>query len=73
MKYIKVTNEIYTDENTKYCDPKLGWLDATPEKYYPEIGDGVFEYLKEKISHAIGLHYTFGQPYCVVCLKKQKI
>jgi hypothetical protein len=62
MKMIKVTNEIYTDHNSSYKSGKA-WIPATPEPLYPN--------LYESIIHTLGFHFTFGQPYCVVCLKKQ--
>ena len=63
MKIIKVENEIYKDPNTAvHIDGK--WENATPEAYEPN--------LIEKIRHnVLRQHFTFGQPYCVVCLKKE--
>lgn len=63
-KIIKVKNEIYTDPNTA-IKVNGQWKEAHPEPYYTNI--------LEKIQHDIfRQHFTFGQPYCVVCLKKLK-
>ena len=63
MKYIQVTNEFYTIPNASGQDPKTGKL--TPIR--PELYDCN---LKEWIIHNImKKHFTFGQPYCVVCGK----
>ena len=62
MKYIKIKkDEIYTSENNAVLDTKTGkWLPAKPELLHPS--------LKERFIHAIlRKHFTFGQPYCVMC------
>ena len=61
---IEVQDEIYTDPNTSY-EKDGKWVPATPEPYPPTI--------LENIAHALGQHISFGQPYCVICLKKEKL
>ena len=63
-KHIKVTNEVCTSMDTAYySSEKNGWLPASPEPYPTTI----FEWIDHNI---LGRHFTFGQPYCVVCLRK---
>lgn len=62
MKYINIRkDEVYTDANTVYLDSSTGkFIPAKPMLYSPD--------LKEWIIHNIfRKHFTFGQPYCVVC------
>lgn len=62
MKYIKVRkDEIYTFGDTATLDTStMQWKPATPELYSCN--------LKEWFIHAVlRKHFSFGQPYCVVC------
>lgn len=61
-KYIQVNEkELYTLQNHAVLNMRTGkWEPASPELYSPSI--------KEWFTHNIlGQHFTFGQPYCVVC------
>lgn len=57
MKYIKVMNVRYTDPSVSTPNGP-----ATPMAYPPNPWEGFI--------HWLGFHFTFGQPFCVVCLKK---
>lgn len=60
-KYIKVRkDEIYTAENVAILNAYTEqWETARPELYDCN--------LFEAIQHKLGYHFSFGQPYCVVC------
>lgn len=60
-KYIKVKKEKWSDPHQAVLDKKTGqWKPAYPELYEPNF--------IERIKHdVLGKHFTFGQPYCVVC------
>lgn len=59
---IKVIEEEYTSPDTAVCvDGK--WMPAKPELLSPNI--------IESFNHWRGKHLSFGQPYCVICGKKQ--
>lgn len=60
---IKVSEEIYTDPSTARATPDGKYVPATPEPYEPNFIEGLL--------HRFGRHFTFGQPYCVVCLKRK--
>lgn len=60
MRYIKVTNEYYTDSSTARLEEGI-WKPARPELLYPTVF--------ERVMHLFGGHITFGQPYCVICGK----
>lgn len=62
MKYINVSDEIYTDPNVGYRTP-TGFKPATPEALSPNLKEWFIHYVLRK-------HFTFGQPYCVVCMRK---
>jgi hypothetical protein len=62
MKFIEVTDKIYKDPNIAVFVCGEGWQPASPEPLEPN--------LKERVLHWWGYHFTFGQPYCVVCLKE---
>ena len=61
MKYIKIRkDEVWTSGDTVTLDTKtMQWKPARPLLYTPN--------LKERIIHLFGKHFSFGQPYCVVC------
>lgn len=62
MKYIKIRkDEIYTSSDTATLDTStMQWKPATPELYPCN--------LKEWFIHTVlRKHFSFGQPYCVVC------
>lgn len=62
MKYIKIRkDELYTSENCAIFNTNTNEFEpARPELYYCN--------LKEWFIHTIlRKHFTFGQPYCVVC------
>lgn len=63
MKYIKVTEKIYTSPNSAYQDKVTGnWFPATPELYSPNLREWFIHNIQRK-------HFSWGQPYCVVCGK----
>ena len=62
MKYIKIRkDEVWTDGSTVTLNAEtMQWEPATPERYSMN--------LKEWFVHNIlRKHFSFGQPYCVVC------
>lgn len=61
MKYIQIRkDELWTDSQTTRLNSKtMQWEPARPELYWPNF--------KERFIHWLGYHFTFGQPYCVVC------
>lgn len=62
MKYIKIRkDELYTSTDSAILNPKtMKWEPAKPELLYPN--------LKELFIHKIlRKHFSFGQPYCVMC------
>ena len=62
MKKIKVLNRKWSDPNTLARRP-----DGTCGPAYPVLYEGnIFE----KIKHFLGMHFSFGQPFCVVCGKE---
>ncbi len=64
MQYIEVKETIYTDPNVSSSRDGKHWHPATPERLSPN--------LKEWFIHSImRKHFTFGQPYCVVCGREQ--
>ena len=64
MRYIKVTKEYYTDSATSVLEGGQ-WKSARPELLYPTIF--------ERVMHWFGGHITFGQPFCVICGKCEKL
>ena len=58
MNIINVTNEYYTDP--------LVMTEKEPAR--PCL---LSPNLKERFVHWLGFHFSFGQPYCVVCGKKK--
>jgi hypothetical protein len=60
MKYIKVASHIYTDPNVAIQNNGLGrWEAARPELLETNLW--------ERLVHRFYSHFTFGQPFCVVC------
>jgi len=62
MKYIKIKkDEIYTSKNVAILDTStMKWKPSKPELHSCN--------LKEWFIHAVlRKHFSFGQPYCVVC------
>lgn len=71
MKYIKVSNKIYRDPNTQVLETNyIGghidsvWVQARPELLQPNIKEWFLHNILRK-------HFSFGQPFCVVCGKKE--
>jgi len=64
MKYIKVIDKIYTDPNVAKCSDGINWKPATPLPYPCNLW--------EWFVHKLGFHFSFGQPFCVVCMKEQE-
>lgn len=65
MKKIKVSNELYTIPNMQSSKDGKHWEPTRPVLYAPSfIG---------RIKHWLGEHISFGQPYCVICGKKEAI
>ena len=62
MKYIKIRkDEVYTSSNSASLNVKTGeWEPAKPELYSCNVKEWF-------IHNVLGKHFTFGQPYCVVC------
>lgn len=63
MKKIKVSNEIYTDPQSAFQDTDGKW-----KPLRPELWQG-FHW--GKIPHLFGKHYSYGQPFCIFCGKKE--
>jgi hypothetical protein len=59
---MKVTNRLYTDPNTQVSRDGKHWEPARPLLYSPN--------LIEKIKHTLGSHWSYGQPFCVICGKE---
>ncbi len=66
MKYIKVNNLSYISPNTAASTDGKNWLPLRPELYHPNLKEWFIHYVLRK-------HFTFGQPFCVVCGKKEKV
>lgn len=67
MKYIEIRkDEVYTsDDCARLNTATMQWEPARPELLHPN--------LKEWFVHNIlRKHFTYGQPYCVVCGYAQK-
>lgn len=65
MKYIEVTKEIYTMSDCASQNTKTGvWEPMTPSLYDCNLKEWFIHNVLKK-------HFTFGQPYCVVCGCKQ--
>lgn len=63
-RYIEVFNTEYRADDVMQ-ETEHGWLGAKMTPLYPNF--------KERFIHdKLGKHFTFGQPYCVVCLKREK-
>lgn len=59
---MKIANEFYTMPDVQ-TEIKGHWVTARPELYSPNIF--------QKIKHLLGFHWSYGQPYCVICGKKE--
>lgn len=67
MKYIKISNKIYRCPNTQTLETNFiggfvdtQWVETRPELLQPN--------LKEWFIHTfLRKHFSFGQPFCVVC------
>lgn len=62
MKYIKVGQNQYVSPNVQILQ-RDGWQKASPELLEPNLW--------ERFIHFLGYHFSFGQPYCVVCGKEE--
>ena len=62
MRYIKIRkDELYTSSNSAVLNTStMKWEPAKPELYNCNIKEWFIHYILRK-------HFTFGQPYCVVC------
>lgn len=71
MKYIKVSKKVYRSSKTQSLETSYvgghidsQWVAAKPELLQPN--------LKERFIHSVlRKHFSFGQPYCVVCGKEE--
>lgn len=64
MKYIQVKSTYYSCSDVQISTQPGTWKNARPERYYPN--------LKERFIHnVLKKHFSFGQPYCVVCGKEE--
>ncbi len=73
MKYIKVSKKIYRIPNTAVLETNYigGHIDSRWVKARPELLE---TNLKERFIHSVlRKHFTFGQPYCVVCGREEII
>lgn len=59
---IKVSSHYYRSEHATQLDNGI-WIPATPTLY----GANPIEV----VLHFLGLHWTYGQPYCVVCGREE--
>ncbi len=64
MKIINVSNEDFRALNTASSADGKHWEPAKPELLYPNFWEWILHYIFKK-------HFTFGQPYCVVCGKSE--
>lgn len=63
MKYIKVIEDLYVSDDCLQQNNENGkWEKARPVLYTPNLKEWFIHYI-------LGKHFTFGQPYCVVCGK----
>jgi hypothetical protein len=62
MRYIKIRkDELYTSSDCATLNTKtMLWEPAKPELYSCNLKEWFIHYILRK-------HFTFGQPYCVVC------
>lgn len=63
MEYFEVKNKIYTSPDNQQSSDGKHWEPARPVLYSPN--------LFEKIKHALGYHWSWGQEFCVVCGKEK--
>lgn len=71
MKYIKVTNKLYRSPDSRELETRyIGgsvetmWVNARPTLLSPNLKEWFIHKILQK-------HFTFGQPYCVVCGKEE--
>lgn len=64
-KEIKVTNRIYTSPDDSVSRDGVHWSPARPQLYFTNIF--------ERVWHWLGHHWSYGQPYCIVCGLAEKI
>lgn len=62
-KFIQITDKDYTSSDTRVYICGEGWQDAKPDLYRPGI--------IEAIQHKLGKHWSYGQPFCVICGKEE--
>jgi len=65
MKYIKVLERDYLSPDSAISKDGKHWEPAKPELLSPN--------LKERFIHWRGKHFSFGQPYCVICGREEDI
>lgn len=65
MRYIQVTAQDYLSPDSATSRDGKHWEAAKPMLLFPN--------LRERFIHWRGNHFTFGQPYCVVCGKEEKL
>lgn len=68
MKYIEVEKTFYTDPQASYLaktDVGDMWLPLRPDLMQ---GGSI----KERLMHWLGYHFSYGQPYCVMCGLKER-
>ena len=63
MEFFEVKNKIYTSPDDLDCRDGEHWEPAKPVLYSPNIFD--------RIRHAFGKHWSWGQPFCVICGKER--
>lgn len=60
---VNVSDRLFTSSETMVRNPDGTWSQAKPLLYTPSI--------LERIKHALGKHWSYGQPFCVVCGKEK--
>lgn len=64
MKTIAVENVIYLAPDVATSRDGKHWEPAKPELLSPN--------LRERFWHALGYHFSYGQPFCVACGLSEK-
>lgn len=65
MQYIQVKQTIYTDPQVIGKRPnETHWHPVAPELLSPNLKEWFIHYVLRK-------HFTFGQPFCVVCGREE--
>ena len=74
MRYIEVKKTTYHFKDVHHrVDTGLGemWVGVVPDKMEFEWSyDGIKEWF---IHDVLKKHFTYGQPYCVMCGKEEKV